>query len=42
MLMLLAVQFHARRHESAEATLSLFLLALLLFVTYLSWPLLPT
>jgi len=39
--MLMAIQFHARRHESTEAWLGLLLLALTVFVAYVSWPLLP-
>jgi uncharacterized membrane protein len=40
-LMLMAIQFHLRRRENTEATLSLMLLASLIFVAYVRWPLLP-
>ena len=41
MLMFMAAQFHLRRREKEEAALSLVLLAFLIFVAYLRWPLLP-
>ncbi len=41
-LMLVASQFHLRRRENTEATLSLMLLAFLIFVAYVRWPLLPS
>ena len=40
-LMIMAIQFHLRRRENTEATLSLVLLAFLIFVAYVRWPLLP-
>jgi uncharacterized membrane protein len=41
LLMVLAIQLHARRHESTNAWLGVILLVLLLLVAYVRWPLLP-
>jgi uncharacterized membrane protein len=41
-LMIMASQFHLRRRENTEATLSLVLLGFLIFVAYVRWPLLPS
>jgi len=38
--MLLAAGFHARRHETPEASLNVLLLLLVAFVVYSRWPLL--